>query len=132
MNQFILLPGEWVDFFQQAGIPSDEAASYALIFARNRIQNNMLIDLNKEYLKDMGITLLGDVIAILKHAKHVHESNSRASIMSLPDPIVVEEKSSTKTPAGGNTSKSPRSKMHTDGTCNVLTYFEPPRYLPAC
>lgn len=33
----------------------------------------MLLDLNKEYLKDMGVNVLGDIIAILKHSKRYHE-----------------------------------------------------------
>lgn len=33
----------------------------------------MLLDLNKEYLKDMGVNVLGDIIAILKHSKLYHE-----------------------------------------------------------
>ena len=33
----------------------------------------MLLDLTKEYLKDMGLNILGDVIAILKHSKRYHE-----------------------------------------------------------
>lgn len=53
----------------------------------------MLIDLNKEYLKDMGITVLGDVIGILKHAKEVHSQNARdkvlkGSVADRPVPLV--------------------------------------------
>lgn len=74
--------GMWLSFFTAAGIPSDVAATYALTFTENRIQNDMLMYLNKEYLKDMGITRMGDVIAILRHALRVHESTARDKVLS--------------------------------------------------
>ena len=61
----------WIGFFKEAGIPAGDAANYAVTFSDNRITRSMLLDLNKEYLNDMGITILGDVIAILKHSKTV-------------------------------------------------------------
>lgn len=42
---------------------------------------NMLLDLNKEYLREMGITCMGDVIAILRHAKQVHEETARNRVL---------------------------------------------------
>ena len=33
----------------------------------------MFLELNKDYLKDMDITTVGHVIAILRHAKQVHK-----------------------------------------------------------
>ena len=38
-----------------------------------RMDMNMLMDLDKEYLRDLKITALGDIISILKHAKVQHE-----------------------------------------------------------
>ncbi|KAL9694028.1 hypothetical protein quinque_013313 [Culex quinquefasciatus] len=41
----------WVKFFTNAGIPSQAAAEYAHVFVENRFQMDMLMDLNKEYLR---------------------------------------------------------------------------------
>jgi len=62
----------WIKFFTDAGIPSFASSKYATIFYENRIQSNMLMDLDKDILKEMGITVIGDIIAILKHAKDVY------------------------------------------------------------
>ncbi|XP_031617095.1 uncharacterized protein C19orf47 homolog [Contarinia nasturtii] len=72
----------WVKFFQSAGVPSAAAATYAHIFYENRMDLDMLTDLNKEYLREMGITPMGDIISILRHAKKVNEQTTRDKILS--------------------------------------------------
>lgn len=72
----------WVKFFTNAGIPSQAAAGYAHIFVENRIQMDMLMDLNKEYLREMGITTMGDIIAILRQAIKVNDQSARDRVLS--------------------------------------------------
>ncbi|XP_022181905.1 uncharacterized protein C19orf47 [Myzus persicae] len=72
----------WIKFFLDAGIPSFASSKYATIFYENRIQSNMLMDLDKDILKEMGITVVGDIIAILKHAKDVYREGSYDSYNS--------------------------------------------------
>ncbi|KAH8285755.1 hypothetical protein KR018_002007 [Drosophila ironensis] len=94
-------PGHWVKFFNLAGIPSPAAASYAHMFVENRIQDNMLLELNKEYLREMGVTLMGDIIAILRHAKTVSEQNARDQVLTPPTPPKPQPKPVTVSPGAG-------------------------------
>lgn len=72
MVSVTMATSEWIQFFKEAGIPPGPAVSYAVMFVDNRIQKNMLMDLTKELMNELGITVVGDIIAILKHAKVVY------------------------------------------------------------
>ncbi|XP_051900127.1 uncharacterized protein C19orf47 homolog isoform X2 [Pristis pectinata] len=73
MVSVTLATSEWIQFFKDAGIPAGPAVNYAVSFVDNRIQKNMLMDLTKDIMNELGITAVGDVIAILKHAKVVYK-----------------------------------------------------------
>uniref|UniRef100_A0A6B2FBR0 DUF5577 domain-containing protein n=1 Tax=Bothriechis nubestris TaxID=1766655 RepID=A0A6B2FBR0_9SAUR len=72
MASVTMATSEWIQFFKEAGIPPGPAVNYAVTFVDNRIQKNMLLDLNKEIMNELGIAVVGDIIAILKHAKLVY------------------------------------------------------------
>lgn len=66
----------WVKFFRNALIPRQYATVYANKFAENRIRFDMLGDLSRELLQEMGITALGDCLSIIKHAKVINAAVS--------------------------------------------------------
>lgn len=65
----------WNNFFISAGIPSGVAHDYAITFSQHRIKIDMLKDITKDILLDMGIKAMGDIIAILRHAKQICTQN---------------------------------------------------------
>ncbi|XP_067874996.1 uncharacterized protein C19orf47 homolog isoform X3 [Heterodontus francisci] len=73
MVSVTLATSEWIQFFKDAGIPAGPAVNYAVSFVDNRIQKNMLMDLTKDIMNELGISVVGDIIAILKHAKVVYK-----------------------------------------------------------
>ncbi|XP_048024962.1 uncharacterized protein C19orf47 homolog isoform X5 [Megalobrama amblycephala] len=98
-----LATSEWIQFFKDAGIPPGLAVNYAVSFVDNRIQKNMLMDLSKEIMMDLGITVIGDIIAILKHAKHVYRQDmckmTTEAISSGQTSVQAELRRTANTPA---------------------------------
>lgn len=73
----------WLNFFLSAGIPHSAASSYSNTFSQHRIRIDMLRDITKEILCDMGIRAMGDIIAILRHAKDICTQDELSSGMML-------------------------------------------------
>ncbi|XP_031835464.1 uncharacterized protein LOC116428226 [Nomia melanderi] len=108
------LSAYWVKFFKGAGFPQDVATKHAVVFSNNRIKPDMLPDLDKPSLKEMGITLMGDMIAILRYAKKVvEETTCERFLVDTEDPSTIPKqiakKVVTKTPI-----KTVASKVKSD------------------
>ncbi|KFM74339.1 hypothetical protein X975_02271, partial [Stegodyphus mimosarum] len=97
---------QWIAFFTKAGLPPNVAANYALIFSDNRIQLDMLMDLSKEYLFDMGIRVMGDVIAILRFAKEFHTQLAKERVIGKM-PMVPNKSAVAGRMVGHYTRQSP-------------------------
>ncbi|XP_068442014.1 uncharacterized protein C19orf47 homolog isoform X1 [Clinocottus analis] len=94
---------EWIQFFKDAGIPAGLAVTYAVSFVDNRIHKNMLMDLSKDIMMDLGITVIGDIISILKHAKQVYRQDmckmATEAITSGQTSVKAELRRTANTPA---------------------------------
>ena len=74
-----------MSFFSKAGVSPLKAKAYAALFVKNEIGNDTLEDLDKENLREMGVTALGDILRIIKHAKKVIETEARVDGMKEDD-----------------------------------------------
>ncbi|XP_075233669.1 uncharacterized protein LOC142331564 isoform X2 [Lycorma delicatula] len=83
---------EWTRFFEDAGIPPNTSATYALTFSHNRIRTDMLKELNEHYLQLMGIKVIGDIIAILRNAKNVLGQLARQTVFCKEERSEIEIK----------------------------------------
>lgn len=103
MVSVTMATSEWIQFFKEAGIPPGPAVNYAVMFVDNRIQKSMLLDLNKEIMNELGVTVVGDIIAILKHAKVVHRQDmckaATQSVPCSPSPLPAELRRGTSSAA---------------------------------
>ena len=59
----------WKHFLLASGIPDNESAEYSKIFVENRINEVVILDITADHLKAMDITVVGDILSILRHAK---------------------------------------------------------------
>ncbi|MCP9263853.1 hypothetical protein DINM_007221 [Dirofilaria immitis] len=65
---------KWQRFFIAAGIPGRIALKYSKSFAEQRMQFTMLDVLDKSVLIELGVTTVGDQIAILQHIRKLKSS----------------------------------------------------------
>ncbi|XP_011606680.2 uncharacterized protein C19orf47 homolog isoform X2 [Takifugu rubripes] len=108
---------EWIQFFKDAGIPAGLAVNYAVSFVDNRIHKNMLMDLSKDIMMDLGITVIGDIIAILRHAKQVY----RQDMCKMATEAISSGQTSVKAELR-RTANTPATRM----IANALSHDSPP------
>ena len=77
---------EWTSFFTDAGIPATESAAYAETFSTSRMTELSLPVLDKATLVDIGITVLGDQLAILSRAKLKSAGAPNQDVRPKPKP----------------------------------------------
>ena len=59
----------WIALITEAGVPPEPATQYAKTFTENRLKASELPDFNMDLLKNLGITAIGDILSIIRHAK---------------------------------------------------------------
>ena len=91
---------QWEKFFTAAGIPSAESNTYAATFVTNRIMETTLPILSKDYLIDLGVTIIGDILPIIRHVKSLFQPSSEATSTTITSlvPTIPPESHNKRAP----------------------------------
>ena len=68
---------DWKTFLKKAKIPDSAVENYTQLLIENRIQSPTY--LSKDVLKELGINVLGDILAICKEAQTVEKPQAASS-----------------------------------------------------
>ena len=84
---------DWFNFFCNAGIPANTAHMYATAFINNWITETTLPQLNHQYLTELGIAIIGDVLTILAHTTSDPVPTTTTPNTTFPPPKSTKAKS---------------------------------------
>lgn len=66
-----------------SSILSAESKRYTVTFVTNCITETTLPVLLKDYLIDLGVTIIGDILAIIRHVKSLSQPSSEATLTTI-------------------------------------------------
>ena len=72
-----MTPDDWERFFIEAGISTDSAKTHVTKFTGEKLTIKSLQMLDRSLLKELGVTLMGEALCILKQAKEATAQSTR-------------------------------------------------------
>ena len=91
-NMALRVEKDWVKFFTTAGILEQNSKLYAKNFVKNRVNETVLSSLDRNYLQDLGVDAIGDVMVILAHIKTFRNSGNPENHSQSSAPVVPSSK----------------------------------------
>ena len=81
-----MTPDDWECFFIEAGISTDSAKTHAIKFADEKLTIESLQMLSRFMLKELGVTLMGEALCILKQAKEAAAQSTCIQALAAKPP----------------------------------------------
>ena len=81
-----MTPDDWECFFIEVGISIDSAKTYVTKFADEKLTIKRLQMLDRSMLKELGVTLMGEAMCILKQAKEATAQSTRIQALAAKPP----------------------------------------------